>query len=157
MAVRTAPYQEALPKFDFCILASAVQYPVDVFSDMLRIHWSPYGHRFTGQANVDHCGGHGRQITPGPPKYKIQSLRLLGFSPLKPDITAMTKSCPFKAGDLVVYRPSQRSYDQTAMYSERLVPGHTYRVKEIQEGVYVLPEGYNHPSGGIYWTEFSAS
>jgi hypothetical protein len=38
--------------------------------------------------------------------------------------------------------------------SQRLVPGNEYVVKEIQDGSYVVVEGYNHPGGGIYWTEF---
>jgi hypothetical protein len=38
--------------------------------------------------------------------------------------------------------------------SQRLVPGNEYVVKEIQDGGYVVVEGYNHPGGGIYWTEF---
>jgi hypothetical protein len=69
----------------------------------------------------------------------------------------MTKTCPFKAGDLVVYRPSLKGFGLEAMATERLVPGQTYRVKEIQKDMYLLPEGYSHPGGGIIWTEFSAS
>jgi hypothetical protein len=38
--------------------------------------------------------------------------------------------------------------------SGRLVPGKAYKVVEIQRGRYVVVEGYNHPGGGLYWTEF---
>ncbi len=62
--------------------------------------------------------------------------------------------CPFKVGECVVYRPSQRGYDLTAMFSQRLAPDSTYKVKAIQEELYVLVEGSDHPAGGLYWTEF---
>jgi hypothetical protein len=38
--------------------------------------------------------------------------------------------------------------------SDKLVIGEVYKVLKIQDGCYVLVEGYNHPGGGIYWTEF---
>jgi hypothetical protein len=65
-------------------------------------------------------------------------------------------NCPFKAGDDVVYRPSRRGGCSEVMSSEaeRLVPGLRYRVKEIQAGEYVVVENYEHPGGGLYWTEF---
>jgi len=65
------------------------------------------------------------------------------------------KSCPFKAGDLVVYRPNDRGIALSMMERQKLVPGHAYRIKEIQKAAYVLVEGYTHPGGGIYWTEFT--
>jgi hypothetical protein len=40
--------------------------------------------------------------------------------------------------------------------AQKLVPGKKYRVKAIQKGVYVVVEGYDHPGGGIYWTEFES-
>ena len=60
--------------------------------------------------------------------------------------------CPFKIGDLVVYRPSQRGY--ALIDGERLKIGNTYRVERIEQENYVVVEGYCHPGGGIYWTEF---
>jgi hypothetical protein len=69
-----------------------------------------------------------------------------------------TKSeiCPFKVGDKVIYKPSQRGFDLDVMSAAagRLVPGRTYVVREIQREQYVDVEGYDHPGGGIYWTEF---
>ena len=65
--------------------------------------------------------------------------------------------CPYVAGQVVVYRPSKRGIDLDVMSSEsqRLVPGKAYRIAEIQQGLYVLPEGYKHPGGRIFWTEFA--
>lgn len=60
--------------------------------------------------------------------------------------------CPFEIGDLVIYRPSQRGY--ALIDGERLEIGKTYRVERIEQENYVVVEGYRHPSGGIYWTEF---
>ena len=74
----------------------------------------------------------------------------------------MTKSeegqCPYSVGQLVVYRPTRRGRDADVMapQSQRLIPGKTYRVVDIVERVYVVPDGYCHPGGGIYWTEFEA-
>jgi len=66
------------------------------------------------------------------------------------------ETCPFLTGTRVVYRPSPKGIgnDVMAPPSQRLVPGNEYVVKEIQDGSYVVVEGYNHPGGGIYWTEF---
>jgi len=44
--------------------------------------------------------------------------------------------------------------DVMASPSQKLIPGHEYIVKEIQNDLYVVVEGYDHPGGGIYWTEF---
>lgn len=60
--------------------------------------------------------------------------------------------CPFKKGDRVVYRSSSRGY--ALIYGERLEIGKTYRVERIEKQNYVVIEGYRHPGGGIYWTEF---
>ena len=38
--------------------------------------------------------------------------------------------------------------------TERLIPDKIYRVTEIQKALYIVVEGYSHPGGGIYWTEF---
>lgn len=71
-------------------------------------------------------------------------------------MTGRQKQCPIQVGDSVIYKPSQKGWDSDVMSapSERLVPGKVYRVKKIQNEVYVVVEGYNHPGGGIYWTEF---
>lgn len=74
----------------------------------------------------------------------------------------MTKSerskCPFVVGQMVVYRPTQRGLDADVMAppSQRLTPGQHYRGADILEEAYVVPDGYRHPGGGIYWTEFTA-
>ena len=60
--------------------------------------------------------------------------------------------CPFKKGDHVIYTPTKRGYDYTD--GERMEIGRTYRVEEIQDVNYVVVEGYRHPGGGLYWTEF---
>lgn len=69
------------------------------------------------------------------------------------------EKCPFRIGDLVVYRPSERGQvvDIMAPPSERLTHNQTYRIKHIQDELYVIVEGYKHPGGGIYWTEFEPS
>jgi hypothetical protein len=66
--------------------------------------------------------------------------------------------CPYSIGQMVVYRPSQRGIDEDVMSppSGKLTPGKTYRIAAIQDELYVLPEGYKHPGGGVYWTEFAA-
>jgi hypothetical protein len=38
--------------------------------------------------------------------------------------------------------------------SQKLIPGKRYKIENIQKGAYVVVEGYVHPGGGIYWTEF---
>ena len=60
--------------------------------------------------------------------------------------------CPFKQGDVVVYKPSSRGH--ALIDGERLVIGKSYRVECIEKENYVAVEGYHHPGGGIYWTEF---
>ena len=71
-------------------------------------------------------------------------------------MTDLNDPCPYKVGDCVVYRPTQKGADLLTMETEKLRPLTRYRVREIQNGKYVIVEGYNHPGGGIYWTEFSA-
>lgn len=61
--------------------------------------------------------------------------------------------CPFKQGDLVVYRPSRRGHgldDADLLEIDKI-----YRVERIEQENYVVVEGYRHPGGGIYWTEFA--
>jgi len=68
-----------------------------------------------------------------------------------------SQQCPFSVGQLVIYRPSSRGLDADVMSpsSQRLIPGHSYRIVDIVQGAYIVPEGYSHPGGGIYWTEFA--
>lgn len=71
--------------------------------------------------------------------------------------TLHQENCPFKVGQTVVYRPSDRGIALEVMSSdsEKLTPGNAYRIEKIQDGIYVVVEGYTHPGGGIHWTEFS--
>lgn len=64
--------------------------------------------------------------------------------------------CPFEIGQNVVYRPSARglALNVMASSSQKLVSGKICAIKEIQNGAYVVVEGYDHPGGGINWTEF---
>ena len=74
-------------------------------------------------------------------------------------MTTNQKLCPFAVGDWVMYKPTKRGKDLDVMssISEHLVPGRIYRVAEIQKSFYIVVEGYIHPGGGIYWTEFGAA
>ena len=67
--------------------------------------------------------------------------------------------CPFKVGDIVVYRPSQHGWGYEVMWplDERLVPGREYVVREVQNDTYVVVDQPRHPPGGIVWTEFRPS
>lgn len=62
------------------------------------------------------------------------------------------QKCPFKPGDKVIYKPSNRGYG--LIDGERLKIGHEYRIEKIEKENYIVVEGYKHPGGGIYWTEF---
>jgi hypothetical protein len=64
--------------------------------------------------------------------------------------------CPFSPGQRVIYLPSQKAKDADAMtsLSEKLTPGSIYIVKAVSHDVYVTVQGYSHPGGGLYWTEF---
>jgi hypothetical protein len=67
------------------------------------------------------------------------------------------KLCPFRPGDAVVYRPTDRGRGQGVMteYGD-LPPGQKCVVAEIKDGQYVVVLGHEHgPAGGIYWTEFA--
>jgi hypothetical protein len=68
------------------------------------------------------------------------------------------QSCPFKKGDIVVYKPSVRGRGLGAhTYVADLVPGEKYKVASIEKKDYVVVEGFeDRPEGGLYWTEFSA-
>jgi hypothetical protein len=65
--------------------------------------------------------------------------------------------CPFKAGDVVVYRPSLKGRDHVLMTKlSELKPGESYRIARIAHDYYVVLEGFeDDPGGGLYWTEFS--
>jgi hypothetical protein len=67
--------------------------------------------------------------------------------------------CPFKVGDVVFYWPSARGWGLSAndRPSQKLNVGEAARIAEITDGKYIVPEGYSHPGGGLYWTEFSTS
>ncbi len=71
----------------------------------------------------------------------------------------MNKSlkCPFRVGDEIRYTPTLHGLGHEAMTPPeiRLIPGTLYRISQIQEEVYVVVEGHEHPGGGLYWTEFS--
>jgi hypothetical protein len=66
-------------------------------------------------------------------------------------------NCPFKVGDVVIYKPTDRGRGLLVMTGfSALVPGNTYKVARIVKGVYIVPEGFeNVTGGGIYWTEFT--
>jgi hypothetical protein len=63
---------------------------------------------------------------------------------------------PFKAGDHVVYAPSSRGHGLAANDppDARLQAGRAYLVAEVQQGRYIVVEGYSHPGGGLHWSEF---
>ena len=63
------------------------------------------------------------------------------------------EKCPFRVGDLVVYKPSRRGHALDD--DDRLEIGKEYRIDKISRELYVVVEGYQHPGGGIYWTEFT--
>jgi hypothetical protein len=64
--------------------------------------------------------------------------------------------CPFRVGDLVIYKPSSRGRGRIIMTDlSRLIPGEKYKIFRIEDDVYVVVEGFEHsiPSG-LFWTEF---
>jgi hypothetical protein len=62
--------------------------------------------------------------------------------------------CPFEVGQVVYYRPSARGYGWDA--GGNMPPiGAAVVIKGIAESVYLVLEGWPHPGGGNYWTEFS--
>ncbi len=62
--------------------------------------------------------------------------------------------CPFKAGEYVIYQPSERGYN--LIDGVRPVIGKKYLIIKIEMDNYVAIEGFDDPAcgGGIYWTEF---
>ena len=69
-----------------------------------------------------------------------------------------TEKCPFKVGQTVVYRPSNRGKGLDVMTDfARLKTGERYKIARIDRDVYLVIEGFeNATGGGLYWTEFSA-
>ena len=65
-------------------------------------------------------------------------------------------TCPFRAGDQIVYKPSKRGWDYECL-GRRLEPGRACVVKAIQDGRYVLLVGDAPAGGGLVWTEFEAA
>ena len=68
----------------------------------------------------------------------------------------MEEKCPFSAGEWVIYKPSSRGRDLIIMTDlSRLVPNQKYKVSRIEDGVYVVLEGFeNSVPSGLFWTEF---
>lgn len=64
--------------------------------------------------------------------------------------------CPFKVGDWVTYKPTSRGRDLIIMTDlAKLVPGQKYKVSRIDDGAYVVVEGFeNAIPSGLYWSEF---
>lgn len=69
-------------------------------------------------------------------------------------INTSRERCPFKVGDKVVYKPTDKGWNAEANASVKLIPGAEYLISQIQNDYYIIVEGYVHPGGGIYWTEF---
>lgn len=68
-----------------------------------------------------------------------------------------SKKCPFQIGDKVIYAPSDRgaALEVNSPTTQRLKVGELYTVDAIIDEIYVVVEGYTHPGGGLYWSEFS--
>jgi len=73
-------------------------------------------------------------------------------------MTMNKEKCPFKAGDVVVYRPSNKGRGSIIMTDlSALKPGNKYKIARVEEDVYIVPEGFeNAVPCSLYWTEFSA-
>ena len=69
------------------------------------------------------------------------------------------ESCPFKAGDIVVYTPSVRGRGLVTMTKlVNLVPGEKYKISRVEKDAYIVIEGFEDtPGGGLYWTEFTSA
>jgi hypothetical protein len=67
------------------------------------------------------------------------------------------EKCPFAVGSVVVYRPSVKGRGAIIMTDlAKLVPGQKYRIAKIEDGINIVPEGFETAIGeGLYWTEFS--
>jgi hypothetical protein len=74
-------------------------------------------------------------------------------------MTSRNDRCPFKIGEYVIYHPSSRgmALDVMGSPSQKLIPGKTYKVRAIEKDLYIAVEGYDHPGGGLYWTEFEST
>lgn len=68
------------------------------------------------------------------------------------------EKCPFKVGDIVAYRPSNKGRGAVVMTElAALIPGNKYKIVRIDNDICVVVEGFeNAAGGGLYWTEFSA-
>lgn len=66
--------------------------------------------------------------------------------------------CPFKVGDIVVYRPTLHNRGHVVMTElYTLKPGTKCKIARIDDELYVVVESFeNAAGGGLYWTEFSA-
>ena len=67
--------------------------------------------------------------------------------------------CPFKVGDIVIYRPTLHGRGSVVMTElRRLQPGNNYKIVRIDNDVYIVVEGFeNAVGGGLYWNEFVMS
>jgi hypothetical protein len=70
----------------------------------------------------------------------------------------MMERCPFIKGDRVVYAPPSGAHGHVAMTGYgRLIAGNTYIVARVDDGLYVIPMGFEHATGGgLIWTFFVA-
>ena len=69
------------------------------------------------------------------------------------------EKCPFKVGDMVVYRPSNKGRGAVVMTElAALKSGNKYKIVRIDKDICIVVEGFEHAAGGgLYWTEFSAT
>jgi hypothetical protein len=69
-----------------------------------------------------------------------------------------SEKCPFAAGNVIVYQPSEIGRAKIIMTEfARLIPGEKYRIARIEGYNYIVPEGFeNTAGGGLFWTEFTA-
>ena len=66
-------------------------------------------------------------------------------------------ACPFRAGELVTYSPSDHDLGHLVMTEyANLKRGGTYRIARIDKDVYLVLEGFEKAAGGgLFWTLFS--
>lgn len=69
-----------------------------------------------------------------------------------------SQPCPFKTGDTVTYRPTNKGRGAIIMTDlAALQPGSKYKIARIEGDAYLVLEGFeNAVPCSIYWTEFSA-
>lgn len=67
------------------------------------------------------------------------------------------KTCPFKVGDTVIYKPSIDGRGKIIMTDlANLQPDRRYKIARIDEECYVVVEGFeNSIPSALYWTEFA--